>query len=128
MTWGVAPETQGSDHFPIIIRMDDDRRFAPKPNIYVVRCYSNNTFFLKDIKAIEASISANLHASTINLFFPVYAPAPDVKYANIFAARRFGQRRYRRSGRREGRLLFNRLNSASRVPANCLRRQSWRDV
>lgn len=128
MIWEVSPDTQGSDHFPITIRIKDDCSSADKHEFTVVRWDYFRSLFKHDKRPIAVSLLANLGAATTHIRLPADSPAPDLKYANLFAARRFAQRRYRRSRRREDRALYNRLNAAIRRHANHLRRQRWRNL
>lgn len=116
ITWEAAPDTQGSDQFPITIRMDHDHRFTPKYEFFVVRWDFYRTLFQKDTKPIEQSILANLNVARIHLSLPVDFQAPDLKYANLFAARRFAQRRYRRFRRREDGALFQSIKFSHSSP------------
>lgn len=59
-------DTVGSDHFPVTIRMDEDRRF---PSNYVVCWDYYQTHFQKDTIPIEEHAVANLHYPRIFFSF-----------------------------------------------------------
>lgn len=91
LTWKVMPELQGSDNFPIILGIDGDKSSA-KREFEVVHWDYFRSLFRRKLRPIGDSRTVNLTLATSHITFRVNSPAPGLKYANLFAARRLAHR------------------------------------
>ncbi|KAH7979798.1 hypothetical protein HPB49_011094 [Dermacentor silvarum] len=113
-SWQRAPDTAGSDHYPITLcpTKPRSRRHAR------VRC--------RAVAALTRDVCETCAGrATTRVIVPAGTPCPDIKLLNVRAARRRAQRRAVRSGAAADWTTYNRLDAVCRRHARQLRRRSW---
>lgn len=124
--WKRAPDSQGSDHFPITV--------SPHPaNTQCTRSYSVVRWPRFRELCATVPVSADLFtalaecstAATIRCTVPAGTPAPDLCLLNLRAARRRVQIIAIRSQRTEHWREYNRMDAVCRRHAKRRRDQSW---
>ncbi|KAM7301179.1 hypothetical protein ISCGN_016719 [Ixodes scapularis] len=125
MKWELAPDTRGSDHFPIHITIKGCQG-ARK----VVRTCTNWDVFRAALdlsqEEIPAAIIQALQKATRTTSVTEWLPKPDLTFLNLQAARTRAQRRYRRTGEPEDKTSFNRVSAKLRRHAKVLVRNRWK--
>lgn len=124
LSWKIAPDTMGSDHFPISITLPE----CSKPNTKSYRVTNWDEFrnsVSKSTAPIVTTILCALMLNTKVVRLPDHFPSPDLKLLNLTAARRRAQRRLRRHPTSSNRTTFNRISATLRRYANHLRRSQW---
>nr|XP_054921490.1 uncharacterized protein LOC129382122 [Dermacentor andersoni] len=124
--WQRAPDTAGSDHYPISLSPVRPSRGATR--VYtVVRWPKFREFCAETPRGDDffAHIAECANRASSRVAVPAGSPCPDIKLLNVRAARRRAQRRAIRSGRMSDWTLYNRLDAVCRRHACQLRRRSW---
>ncbi|KAM7304739.1 hypothetical protein ISCGN_014639 [Ixodes scapularis] len=125
MKWEIAPDTRGSDHFPIHITIKGCQG-ARK----VLRTCTNWDVFRAALdlsqEEIPAAIIQALQMATRTTFVTEWLPKPDLTFLNLQAARTRAQRRYRRTREPEDKTNFNRVSAKLRRHAKVLVRNRWK--
>lgn len=124
--WQRAPDTAGSDHYPITLAPTSPSRGVTRVCVVVrwskyrdlCREWSHDTDFFGHVA--ECARRASTRAVV-----PAGSPCPDIKLLNLRAARRRAQRRAVRSGIASDWTVYNRLDAVCRRHAKRLRRRSW---
>lgn len=125
LTWETAPDTRGSDHFPIHITIKGCQT-AQK----VTRSCTNWDVFrasldLSQTDIPEAIVHA-LQAATRTSRVSEWLPKPDLTFLNLQAARTRAQRKYRRTNNPADKSKFNRISAKLRRHAKALVRNRWK--
>lgn len=125
-SWQRAPDTAGSDHYPVSLCPTRPSRGATR--VYAVVRWP----LFREMCAAPAlgcdyfaHIAECAGRATTRVIVPAGSPCPDIKLLNVRAARRRAQRRAIRSGAAEDWTLYNRLDAVCRRHARQLRRRSW---
>ncbi|XP_065311909.2 uncharacterized protein [Dermacentor albipictus] len=124
--WQRAPDTAGSDHYPISLSPVRPSRGATR--VYtVVRWPKFREFCAETPRGDDffAHIAECANRASSRVAVPAGSPCPDIKLLNVRAARRRAQRRAIRSGAMSDWTLYNRLDAVCRRHARQLRRRSW---
>ncbi|XP_070395457.1 uncharacterized protein [Dermacentor albipictus] len=119
--WQRAPDTAGSDHFPISLSPVRPNRGATR--VYtVVRWPMFRDFCAQTPRGDDffAHIADCAHWASTRVAVPAGSPCPDIKFLNVRAARCRAQRRAMRTGAEADWTLYNRLD------APCNERRGWR--
>ena len=127
--WTRAPDTAGSDHYPIALSPCHPSRGAKR--VYsVVRWHVFRELCAKPTLASDffTHIAECARSATTRCVVPAGSPCPDVKLLNLRAARRRAQRIATRTDRVEHWTVHNRIDAVCRRQARRLRRNSWSGV
>lgn len=124
--WQRAPDSQGSDHYPIVVR-------PPSANIRCTRTYSvvkwprfRELCATVPVSADFFTALAECHsAATTRCTVPAGTPAPDICLLNLRAARRRAQIVAVRSQSEEHWRVYNCIDAVCRRHARRRRNQSW---
>ncbi|KAH7959034.1 hypothetical protein HPB49_007411 [Dermacentor silvarum] len=125
-SWQRAPDTAGSDHYPITLRPTKPSRGATR--VYaVVRWPLFREMCARPSHCSDyfAHIAECAGRATTRVIVPAGTPCPDIKLLNVRAARRRAQRRAVGSGAAADWTTYNRLDAMCRRHARQLRRRSW---
>ncbi|KAH7940889.1 hypothetical protein HPB49_007599 [Dermacentor silvarum] len=121
-----APNTAGSDHFPISLCPTKPSRGATC--IYaVVRWPLFRELCASHPRTTDyfAHVADCARRATTHVIVPAGTPCPDIKLLNVRAARRRAQRSAIRSDAPADWTIYNRLDAVCRRHAKQLRRRSW---
>ncbi|KAM7312372.1 hypothetical protein ISCGN_009277 [Ixodes scapularis] len=125
LAWSTAPDTRGSDHFPIHITVKGCQT-ARK----VVRSCTNWDVFRAALNTSRADIATAivqaLQEATHTTSISEWLPNPDLTFLNLQAARTRAQRKYRRTKNPEDKTQFNRVSAKLRRHAKALVRARWK--
>ncbi|XP_072145070.1 uncharacterized protein [Dermacentor andersoni] len=124
--WQRAPDTAGSDHFPISLSPVRPNRGATRMYT-VVRWPMFRDFCAQTPPGDDffAHIAECANRASKRVAVPAGSPCPDIKLLNVRAARRRAQRRAMRTGAEGDWTLYKRLDAVCRRHARQLRRRSW---
>lgn len=126
LLWLPEPDTWGSDHVPI--RLIPRHAVSRRRRTRHITVWSTFREIIKDAPPatdLLETITSALHGATRKVTTPLRAPAPDMKYLNLRAARRRAQRCARRSGLRVDWTTYNRISAVFRRHCNRLQRDQW---
>ncbi|KAG0421471.1 hypothetical protein HPB47_002637 [Ixodes persulcatus] len=125
LAWATAPDTRGSDHFPIQITVKGCQMVRK-----VVRSCTNWDVFRAALDTSRADIATAivqaLQEATHTTRFSEWLPNPDLTFLNLQAARTRAQRKYRRTKNPEDKTRFNRVSAKLRRHAKALVRARWK--
>ncbi|KAM7298241.1 uncharacterized protein ISCGN_018853 [Ixodes scapularis] len=123
LSWRVAADTMGSDHFPVFI----DIIGLQRPGVHEISVIHWDRFrdnLGRSTRPLLEAISDAAKEATIKASVPTSFPAPDLTLLNLCAARRRAQRLLQRKGGVTFKTLFNRIDAALRRYAKkCFKRQ-----
>ncbi|KAH7959819.1 hypothetical protein HPB49_014043 [Dermacentor silvarum] len=125
-SWQRAPDTAGSDDYPITLCPTKPSRGATR--VYaVVRWPLFREMCARPSHCSDyfAHITECAGRATTRVIVPAGTPCPDIKLLNVRAARRRAQRRAVHSGAAAGWTTYNRLDAVCRRHVRQLRRRSW---
>ncbi|KAG0421805.1 hypothetical protein HPB47_002316 [Ixodes persulcatus] len=125
LAWATAPDTRGSDHFPIHITVKGCQMVRK-----VVRPCTNWDVFRAALDTSRAYIATAivqaLQEATHTTCISEWLPNPDLTFLNLQAARTRAQRKYRRTKNPEDKTQFNRVPAKLRRHAKALVRARWK--
>ncbi|KAG0424597.1 hypothetical protein HPB47_028192 [Ixodes persulcatus] len=125
LAWATAPDTRGSDHFPIHITVKGCQMVRK-----VVRSCTNWDVFRAALDTSRAYIATAivqaLQEATHTTCISEWLPNPDLTFLNLQAARTRAQRKYRRTKNPEDKTQFNRVPAKLRRHAKALVRARWK--
>ncbi|KAG0429024.1 hypothetical protein HPB47_024024 [Ixodes persulcatus] len=125
LAWATAPDTRGSDHFPIQITVKGCQMVRK-----VVRSCTNWDVFRAALDTSRADIATAivqaLQEATHTTRISEWLPNPDLTFLNLQAARTRAQRKYRRTKNPEDKTRFNRVSAKLRRHAKALVRARWK--
>ncbi|KAM7307464.1 hypothetical protein ISCGN_011100 [Ixodes scapularis] len=123
LAWATAPDTRGSDHFPIHITVKGCQTVRK-----VVRSCTNWDVFRAALNTSRADIATAivqaLQEATHTTSISEWLPNPDLTFLNLRAARTRAQRKYRRTKNPEDKTQFNRVSAKLRRHAKALELES----
>ncbi|KAM7285648.1 uncharacterized protein ISCGN_032536 [Ixodes scapularis] len=123
LSWRVAADTMGSDHFPVFI----DIIGLQRPGVHEVSVIHWDRFrdnLGRSTRPLLEAISDAAKEATIKATVPTSFPAPDLTLLNLCAARRRAQRLLQRKDGVTFKTLFNRIDAAlRRYTKKCFKRQ-----
>lgn len=122
--WKPAPDTEGSNHLPIEVRVKVGAKTTTRP----VRVTDWNAFRAAMRKTTGNSVEAiaiSLQTATKALHVPPFRPDPDVRIRALMVDRRRSQRRYRRTRLAEDEQQLNTASGRLRGYSKRLALRRW---
>ncbi|KAM7304186.1 hypothetical protein ISCGN_014086 [Ixodes scapularis] len=122
--WELAPDTRGSDHFPIGIAVRGCE-ITKKVRKSCVNWDVFRTALDLSQGDIPSAIIAAIKKATKTTNISEWLPKPDLMYLNLAAERTRAQRRFRKTGSAHDKSDFNKISAKLRRHAKSLVRNRW---
>ncbi|KAM7304187.1 hypothetical protein ISCGN_014087 [Ixodes scapularis] len=122
--WELAPDTRGSDHFPIGIAVRGCE-ITKKVRKSCVNWDVFRTALDLSQGDIPSAIIAAIKKATKTTNISEWLPKPDLMYLNLAAERIRAQRRFRKTGSAHDKSDFNKISAKLRRHAKSLVRNRW---
>lgn len=125
-SWRRAPDTEGSDHYPILL--EPFYTGAPCTNVYSDVNWPRFRELCAEVPVagdfLQHIVQCASAATTV-CRVPTGTPVPNIKLLNLRAARRRAQRKAERSDKAEDWTVYNRIDAVCRRHAHKQRDRSW---
>lgn len=128
-SWARAPDSLGSDHFPIFL--NPSVRGRRREKLYPITKWAEFRERVKDIPLAGDFLDflgRCAKNSTITCAVPLHAPVPDLRLLGLRASRRRAERVAERTHHPEHWKAFRRIDACCRRQANRRSRESWASI